>query len=59
MGLVELARRPLLCKRAIARLSKDPALFTRLLDVNNGTASLTSLGLLDVAKLAVGSSPPP
>ena len=58
VGLVELARRPFFCRRAIARLAKDPALFTRLLAVNNGTKSLTSLGVLDVVKLAVGSSPP-
>lgn len=57
IGLVELARRPFFCRRAIARLAKDPALFTRLLAVNNGTASLTSLGVLDVVKLAVGASP--
>jgi flavin-dependent dehydrogenase len=57
-GLVELARRPWFAKRAIARLAKEPALFTRLLAVNNGTSSLTSLGVMDFAKLAVGASPP-
>jgi flavin-dependent dehydrogenase len=56
-GLVFLARRPWLARRAIGRLAADPALFTRLLAVNNGTRSLTSLGVLDVLKLAVGRGP--
>ena len=57
MGLVELARHPFFAKRAIARLAKDPALFTRLLAVNTGARSIFSLGLVDGLKLAVGSSP--
>ncbi len=57
VGLVELARHPFFARRAIARLAKDPALFTRLLAVNNGTASLLSLGIVDALKLGIGSSP--
>jgi flavin-dependent dehydrogenase len=57
MGLVELARHPFLAKRAIARLAKDPALFSRLLAVNTGARSLWSLGLKDALKLAIGSTP--
>jgi flavin-dependent dehydrogenase len=56
-GLVTLARQPFLAKRAIARLAKEPALFSRLLGVNNGTRALTSLGVMDFVKLAVGASP--
>jgi flavin-dependent dehydrogenase len=56
-GLVELARHPFFARRAIARLAKEPALFSRLLSVNNGTKSLTSLGAMDFVKLAVGASP--
>ncbi len=56
LGLVELARHPVFAKRTIARLARDPALFTRLLAVNNGTRPLLSLGLGDLAKLALGSS---
>lgn len=56
-GLVELARHPFFAKRAIARLAREPALFTRLLAVNNGTRALTSLGVLDFVKLAMGSRP--
>lgn len=54
-GLVFLARRPALARRAIARLGREPDLFSRLLAVNDGTKSLWSLGLLDLAKLAVGA----
>lgn len=57
IGLVELARHPFFAKRAIARLAKDPALFTRLLAVNTGARSILSLGVLDGLKLAIGSSP--
>lgn len=57
MGLVELARHPFFAKRAIARLAKDPALFTRLLAVNTGARSILSLGVIDGLKLAIGSSP--
>lgn len=57
-GLVELARHPFFARRAIARLAREPALFSRLLEVNNGTAALTSLGALDVLKLAFGARPP-
>jgi flavin-dependent dehydrogenase len=56
LGLVELARHPFFAKRTIAQLAKDPALFTRLLAVNNGTKRLWSLGVLDFLKLGVGSS---
>jgi flavin-dependent dehydrogenase len=56
-GLIELARRPFLAKRAIARLAKDPALFSRLLAVNDGTRPLTSLGVVGVLKLVVGATP--
>jgi 2-polyprenyl-6-methoxyphenol hydroxylase-like FAD-dependent oxidoreductase len=59
LGLVELARRPFFAKRVIARLARDPALFTRLLDVNNGTAPLTSFGVQNLLKLAIGSAPSP
>lgn len=57
--LVELARHPYFARRAIARLAREPALFTRLLEVNNGTARLASLGALDLVKLALGSRPRP
>lgn len=57
-GLVELARRPARATRTIARLAREPALFARLLAVNNGTRSITDLSPLDLIKLAVGSAPP-
>jgi hypothetical protein len=57
LGLVALARRPFFARRAIARLAAEPALFTRLLEVNNGTRSLLSLGAVDLLKLAIGSRP--
>ena len=57
-GLVELAQHPRLARRAIARLAKEPALFSRLLAVNDGQRTFFSLGLADLLKLAVGSSPP-
>jgi 2-polyprenyl-6-methoxyphenol hydroxylase-like FAD-dependent oxidoreductase len=57
-GLVTLARHPYFARRAIARLARDPTLFTRLLAVNNGTRTLLSLGLVNALKLAVGSTPP-
>jgi 2-polyprenyl-6-methoxyphenol hydroxylase-like FAD-dependent oxidoreductase len=56
-GLVELARRPLLARRAIARLAREPALFSRLLAVNNGTRTFLDLSPLDWLKLVVGSAP--
>lgn len=56
-GLVFLARRPRLARRAIGRVGADPALFTRLLAVNNGDRSLLSLGAVDALKLAVGKAP--
>lgn len=56
-GLVELARHPFFARRAIARLAREPALFSRLLSVNNGTRALSSLGALDILKLVVGSRP--
>jgi flavin-dependent dehydrogenase len=56
-GLVELARRPWFARRAIARLEREPALFTRLLAVNNGTRSIFGLSPLDWLKLAIGSAP--
>ncbi len=56
-GLVLLARHPFFARRAIARLANDPALFSRLLGVNNGTRSLLSLGVTDALKLALGSRP--
>ena len=56
-GLVELARRPFFARRAIARLAKEPALFTRLLAVNDGARSLLSLGPVDMLKLALGADP--
>ncbi len=56
-GLVELARRPALVRRAIARLAKEPALFSRLLSVNNGTKRFFDLSPLDLLKLVVGSTP--
>ncbi len=54
-GLVFLARHPRLARRAIARLAREPALFSRLLAVNDGRRSLLSLSLADVLRLAVGS----
>lgn len=57
-GLVGLARHPFFARRAIARLAREPALFTKLLAVNNGTKSLRSMGVRDFMKLALGSSPP-
>lgn len=57
-GLVELARHPFLARRAIARLAREPALFSRLLEVNNGTATINSLGALGLLKLAIGARPP-
>jgi 2-polyprenyl-6-methoxyphenol hydroxylase-like FAD-dependent oxidoreductase len=56
-GLVTLARHPYFARRAIARLAREPALFTRLLAVNNGTRTLVSFGLLNALKLALGSTP--
>lgn len=56
-GLVFLARRPRLVRRAIARLAHEPELFTRLLAVNDGQRSFVSLGPWDLLKLAVGKSP--
>ena len=57
-GLVELARRPFFAKRVIARLAKDPALFTRLLAVNNGTRALSTFGVVNLLKLGLGATPP-
>jgi 2-polyprenyl-6-methoxyphenol hydroxylase-like FAD-dependent oxidoreductase len=57
LGLVELARRPFFAKRVIARLAREPALFSRLLDVNNGTTPLSSFGVGNLLKLVIGSSP--
>lgn len=54
-GLVFLARHPLLARRAISRLGREPALFTRLLAVNDGQRTFLSLGVGDLLKLAVGS----
>jgi flavin-dependent dehydrogenase len=59
LGLVELARRPFFAKRVIARLARDGALFTRLLAVNDGTRPLTSFGLGNALKLALGARPEP
>ena len=56
-GLVFLARHPWLARRAVARLAKEPELFTRLLAVNDGRRSLVSLGIVDALKLAAGSRP--
>lgn len=56
-GLVELTRHPFFARRAIARLAREPALFSRLLSVNNGTRSLLSLGAVDLLKLALGAPP--
>ncbi|HEY1100141.1 MAG TPA: FAD-dependent monooxygenase [Myxococcota bacterium] len=58
-GLVELARRPFFAKRVIARLARDPALFSRLLAVNNGTTPLVRFGVGNLLKLAVGATPRP
>jgi flavin-dependent dehydrogenase len=57
-GLVFLARHHVLARRAIARLAREPALFTRLLAVNDGQQSLLGLGVVDLAKLAIGARPP-
>lgn len=56
-GLVFLARRPRLVRRAISRLAHEPALFTRLLAVNDGRRTFFSLGPVDLLKLAVGKTP--
>ena len=58
LGLLFLARRPFLVRRAIARLAAEPALFSRLLEVNNGTKSMLSISPLDLLKLGVGKTPP-
>lgn len=58
-GLVFLARRPFLVRRAIGRLAHEPALFTRLLSVNDGRRTFFSLGVSDLVKLGVGKRPPP
>lgn len=58
-GLVFLARSPTLAKRAVARLAKEPALFDRLLQVNDGRRTFASLGVVDALKLAVGATPEP
>jgi flavin-dependent dehydrogenase len=52
LGLVHLARWPRLARRTIARLARDPGLFTRLLQVNDGRRSLFSLLPLDFLRLA-------
>lgn len=57
-GLVFLARRPVLVRRAIGRLAHEPALFTRLLAVNDGRRPFFSLGIADLLKLGVGKAPP-
>ena len=54
-GLVFLARHPILARRAISRLGREPALFTRLLAVNDGQRSFLSLGVGDLLKLALGA----
>lgn len=56
-GLLLLARYPALAKRAVAQLGHDPALFARLLQVNQGARSLLSLGAVDLARLAFGRRP--
>ncbi|MBM4279835.1 MAG: FAD-binding protein [Deltaproteobacteria bacterium] len=56
-GLVELARRPFFARRVIARLGREPALFSRLLQVNDGQLPLTAFGLGNLARLALGASP--
>lgn len=58
LGLLFLARHPFLVRRAITRLAAEPALFTRLLEVNNGTKSLLSVSPLDFLKLGIGKTPP-
>ena len=50
-------RRNLDLALGIARLARDPALFTRLLAVNNGTRPLSAFGVVNLLKLAVGSTP--
>jgi flavin-dependent dehydrogenase len=57
LGLVELARRPFFARRVIARLAREPALFSRLLEVNNGTLPLASFGLANLLRLALGTAP--
>ena len=54
-GLVFLASKPRLARRVVQRLDDDPALFTRLLEVNCAQRSLASLGPLALLRLAVGS----
>jgi hypothetical protein len=44
-----------LARRAISRLGREPALFTRLLAVNDGQRSFLSLGVGDLLKLAMGA----
>jgi flavin-dependent dehydrogenase len=58
-GLVYLARHPALARRAIGRLGRDPALFGRLLAVNDGQRTLLSLGAWDLLRLGVGARPAP
>lgn len=54
-GLVWLARHPWLARRAVARLAREPDLFTRLLEVNDGRRTLWSLPPTDALKLALGA----
>jgi len=57
-GLVFLARHPQLARRAVARLAREPEIFARLLEVNDGTRRLHALPLADLLKLAIGASAP-
>ena len=56
-GLLWLTRHPRLAERTIALLAKDPKVFTRLLEVNNGERSIFSLSPLMLLKMAIGRSP--
>lgn len=50
--LLLLERHPALRRRAIAALAREPAVFQRFLAINDGQATLRSLGLGSVARLA-------
>lgn len=58
LGLLTMAGRPAIIRRAVTRLKDDPQLFTDLLNVNNGTHSIWSFGLWNMVKLGLGKTPP-
>ena len=57
--LLFIAPRPALRRRVIAALARHPDLFDRLLELNDGRASLRDLGAGGVARLVGGMLSPP